>query len=39
MEMDRPHIEKPTRYYNQTGSILEPAVYEKKRKPKEYMKN
>jgi hypothetical protein len=34
--MDRPHIEKTTRYYNQAGSVLEPARYEKKRKTKEY---
>jgi hypothetical protein len=32
-----PHIEKTTRYYNQTGSDLESAGYEK-RKTKEYMK-
>jgi hypothetical protein len=35
--MDRPHIEKTTRYYNQTDFVLEPAGYEKKRKTKEYM--
>jgi hypothetical protein len=37
MEMDRPHIEKTTRYYNQIGSVLEPTGYEKKRETKEYM--
>jgi hypothetical protein len=31
-----PHIEKTTRYYNQTGSVLEPAMHKKKRKTKEY---
>jgi hypothetical protein len=36
MEMDRPNIEKTTKYYNQTGSVLEPAGYEIKRKTKEY---
>jgi hypothetical protein len=30
MEMVRPHIEKTTRYYNQTGFALEHAGYEKK---------
>jgi hypothetical protein len=30
MEMDRPHIEKTTRYYHHTGSVLEPAGYQKK---------
>jgi hypothetical protein len=35
MEMDRSHIEL-TKYYNQTGSVLEPVEYEKKRKTKEY---
>jgi hypothetical protein len=35
MEMDRPHIEKTTRHYKQTGSVLDPAEY-KKRKTKEY---
>jgi hypothetical protein len=34
--MDRPHTEITTRYYNQTGSVLEHAGYEK-RKTKEYM--
>jgi hypothetical protein len=37
MEMDRPHIEKTLRYYNQTGFVLEPAGYEIKRKTKEYV--
>jgi hypothetical protein len=36
MELDRPHIKKTTRYYNQTGSVLEPAGYDKKRITKEY---
>jgi hypothetical protein len=36
MEMDRPHIEKTTRYYHQTGSSLEPVGYEKRR-TKEYI--
>jgi hypothetical protein len=27
MEMDRPHIEKTTKYYNQTGFVLEPAGF------------
>jgi hypothetical protein len=35
-KMDRPHIEKTTRCYNKTGSVLEPARYEKKRKTNEY---
>jgi hypothetical protein len=39
MEMDRPPIEKTTRYYNQNGSVFEPAGYEKKRKTKKYMEN
>jgi hypothetical protein len=34
MEMDRPHIEKTSRYYNRTSSVLEPVGYEKKRIPK-----
>jgi hypothetical protein len=38
MEMDRPHIEKTTRYYHQTGSVLEPTGYEKMKKTKEYTK-
>jgi hypothetical protein len=38
MKMDRPQIEKTTRYYNQTGSVLELLGYEKKRKIKEYTK-
>jgi hypothetical protein len=37
MELDRPHIEKTIRYYNQTGFVLKHAGYEKKRKTKEYM--
>jgi hypothetical protein len=36
MEMDRSHIEKTTRYYHMTGSVLEPSEYENKRKTKEY---
>jgi hypothetical protein len=39
MEMDRPNIEKIARYYNHTGSVLEPAGYEKKRKTKKYTEN
>jgi hypothetical protein len=35
VEMDRPHIDETTRYYNQISSVLEPAGYEKK--TKEYM--
>jgi hypothetical protein len=31
MEIVRPHIEKTTRCYNQTGSVLEPTGYEKKK--------
>jgi hypothetical protein len=37
MDMDRAHIDKTTKYYTQTGSALEFAEYEKKRKTKEYM--
>jgi hypothetical protein len=37
MEMVKLHIEKTTRYYNQTGSVLEPTGYEQKRKTKEYI--
>jgi hypothetical protein len=33
MKIDRMHIEKTARYYHQTGSVLEPAGYEKKRRP------
>jgi hypothetical protein len=29
MEMDRPHTEKTTSYYNQTGFVLKPTGYEK----------
>jgi hypothetical protein len=36
MEMDRLHIEKTTKYYNQTGSVLVPTGYKKKKKTKEY---
>jgi hypothetical protein len=36
MEMVTLHNEKTTRYYNQTGSVLEPAKYEMKRKTKKY---
>jgi REP element-mobilizing transposase RayT len=35
--MDKPHIEKTTRYYKQTGFVVELTGYEKKRKIKEYM--
>jgi hypothetical protein len=33
MKMGRPHIEKTTRYYNQTDSVSEPSGCKKKRKP------
>jgi hypothetical protein len=38
MDMDRPHIEKTTRYYmyNQTCSVFEPTGYKKKSNAKEY---
>jgi hypothetical protein len=34
MEMDRPHIEKTTNYYNQTGSFLELTGTRKRGRPK-----
>jgi hypothetical protein len=37
IEMDRLHIDKTIRYYNQTDSVLEPTEYERKRKTNEYM--
>jgi hypothetical protein len=32
MELEMPYIEKTTRYYHQTGTVLEPAGYEKRRR-------
>jgi hypothetical protein len=36
MEKDRPTIDKTTKYFNQIGSVFEPAGYKKKSKTKEY---